>query len=186
MVDEWTINTLKVMSHSGKRNTECLGVKEKLYWDFLKTDKYIWPILHNLINLGTNVFHDLLNYGIEYIEMLYIKEDMVRNSLLIFDSSIVERVDLREDFDISEEYKEPRCLKNFRRKDMTPIIPINDENFHRDLKIDELYRKKELISNDVYNIKRQKYKLKEMLKESRKFGLDDRICTLFQMYYIKR
>ena len=43
--------------------------------------------------------------------MLYIKEDMVRNSLLIFDSSIVERVDLREDFDISEEYKEPRCLK---------------------------------------------------------------------------
>ena len=75
---------------------------------------------------------------------------------------------------------------------MTPIIPINNEKFHRDLKIDELYRKKELISNDVYNIKRQKYKLKEMLKECRKgrnrvkFGLYDIICTLFQMYYIKR
>lgn len=124
--------------------------------------------------------------------LLYIKEDMVRNSLLIFDSSIVERVDLREGFDISEEYKEPRCLKNIRRKDMTSIIPINNEKFHRDLKIDELYKKKELISNDVYNIKRQKYKLKEMLKECRKgrnrvkFGLYDIICTLFQMYYIKR
>ena len=56
----------------------------------------------------------------------------------------------------------------------------------------ELNRKREVFSNDVYNIKRNEYKLKEILKEGRKdrnradFGLEDRIYTLFQMYYIKR
>ena len=44
--------------------------------------------------------------------------------------------------------------------------------------------KREIFSNNVYNIKRHKYKLKEILKESRKdrnrvyFGLEERMCTL--------
>ena len=48
-----------------------------------------------------------------------------------------------------------------------------------------------VYSNNVYNIKRHKYKLKN-LKEGRKdknraeFDLEDRICTLLQMYHIKR
>ena len=42
------------------------------------------------------------------------------------------------------------------------------------------------------NTKRDKYKLKEILKEDRKdrniteFGLEDKICTLLQIYHIKR
>ena len=52
------------------------------------------------------------------------------------------------------------------------------------LTIDELNNKRERLSNDIYKIKRNKHKLKEILKEGRKernrtdFGLEDRICTL--------
>ena len=58
---------------------------------------------------------------------------------------------------------------------MTSMI---DEIFHRDLKIDELNRERFFYSNNVYNIKRHKYKLKN-LKEGRKdknraeFDLED-------------
>ena len=54
----------------------------------------------------------------------------------------------------------------------------------------ELNRKREVFSNDVYNIKRYKHKLKEILKEGRKdrnrteLGLEDRMCILLQMYHI--
>jgi len=33
-----------------------------------QVDDYIYPILHNQINLGNNVFHNLLDYGNENIE----------------------------------------------------------------------------------------------------------------------
>ena len=36
---------------------------------------------------------------------------------------------------------------------------------NRDLKIDELNKKREKFSNNVYNIKRYRYQLKEILKE---------------------
>ena len=36
MGDEWTIETLKVMSQSGRKKDECLGVKKEYYWNFLK------------------------------------------------------------------------------------------------------------------------------------------------------
>ena len=65
MGDEWTIGTLKLMSHSGVRSTKCLGVKEHPYWDYVEVDKDISPIRHNQINLGNNVFHNLLDYGNE-------------------------------------------------------------------------------------------------------------------------
>ena len=50
------------------RNTDHLGVKEEPYSDFVEVDKNIHPILQTQINLGNNTFHNLLNYGNEYIE----------------------------------------------------------------------------------------------------------------------
>ena len=51
------------MFQSGRKNTDSLGVKEEPYLDFVEVDNYIYPILHNQINLGNNVFHYLLDYG---------------------------------------------------------------------------------------------------------------------------
>ena len=53
-----------------EKNAESLGVKEEPYWDFVEVDNYICPILYNQINLGNNVFHDLLDYGNENIEKI--------------------------------------------------------------------------------------------------------------------
>ena len=41
-----------------------------------------------------------LDYGNEYIEKLSVEEDIARNSLIVIDSSIHEKVKLREEFDI--------------------------------------------------------------------------------------
>ena len=49
-------------------NADSLGVKEEPYWDFVEVDNYNYPILHNQINLGNNVFHNLLDYSNENIE----------------------------------------------------------------------------------------------------------------------
>ena len=38
------------------------------------------------------MFHNSLEYGNEYIEKKLVKEDMARNSLLVIDSSIREKV----------------------------------------------------------------------------------------------
>ena len=44
------------MSDSGKRHAKYLDGKQKLYWDFVEVDKYIYiyiyPILHYRINSG--------------------------------------------------------------------------------------------------------------------------------------
>ena len=47
MGDDWTIETLKIMSQSGKTNADSLGVKEDSYWDFVEVDNFICPILRN-------------------------------------------------------------------------------------------------------------------------------------------
>ena len=94
-----------------KKDTENLGVKEEPYWDFVKVDNYICPILHYQINLGNNVFHSLLDYGNENIETLSVDEDKTRNSLLTIDSSIEEMINLRYEFDVSNEGKELSSLK---------------------------------------------------------------------------
>ena len=103
MDDEWTIETLKVISQSGRKNDECLGVKETPYWNFVEINKFICLILPNQINLGNNFFHNLSDYSNEYIEILSVKQNMARNSFLMVDSSIHEKVKLIEDFDISEQ-----------------------------------------------------------------------------------
>ena len=58
------------MFQSREKYAESLGVKEESYWDFVEVDNYICRILHNQINLGNNVFHNLLDYGNENIEKL--------------------------------------------------------------------------------------------------------------------
>ena len=82
-------------------------------------ENYICPILHNQINLGNNVFHNLLDYGNINIEKLSVDEDKACNSLLMIDSSIDKQINYRNEFDISDEGKEPNTLKNNRRNNRT-------------------------------------------------------------------
>ena len=123
-------------------------------------DNFIYPILHNKINLGNNIFHNLLDYGNKYIEKLLVDEDKARTSLLAIDFSIHEHFNLREEFDVLEEGKKLHSFKNIRKNDKTPITHMSDENFNHDFKIDELNKKREKFSNGVSNIKIYKYKLK--------------------------
>ena len=110
----------------------------------------------------------------------------------MIDSSIDEKVNLRDEFDVSDEGKELSSLKNVRRNDRTPITNISDDIVNRDFRIEELSNKREIFSNDVFKIKRYKFKLKEILKDGRRhrnrteFDLEDKICSLLQMYHIKR
>ena len=95
------------------------------------------------------MFHNLLDYGNEYIENLSVDEDKARNSLLLIDSSINENINLREEFDVLDEGKELNSLKNIRRNDQTSIGYMIDEILNRDYRIDELNKKREVFSDDV-------------------------------------
>ena len=59
---------------------------------------------------------------------------MARNSLLAINPSIRKKVELREDFDISDEGKELHSLMTIKRRDMNPITQMSDDIFNRDLK----------------------------------------------------
>ena len=96
MSNTWTPETLKVMSQAGGKSTECVGVKEGHYRDYVEIDHVICLILHIQINLGNTTFHNLLDYGNEYIQKLPVDEDIPLKSLLVIDSSIHEKVNLRE------------------------------------------------------------------------------------------
>ena len=109
--------------------------------DFVEVDNYISPILHNQINLGKNVFHNLLDYDNENIEKLSVDEDKDRDSLLMIDSSIDEKINYRDEFDVSDERKELSTLKNNRRNDRASIINITDDIVNRDFRIEELTNK---------------------------------------------
>jgi len=92
MVNRKSKNNLSIWGE----NIESLGVKEEPYWDFVEVDNYICLILHNQINLGNNVFHNLLDYGnVKNIEKVSVDEDKARNSLLMIDSSIDEKINYR-------------------------------------------------------------------------------------------
>ena len=45
---------------------------------------------------------------------------------------------------------------------MIPITSMTDEIFHRNLKINLINRKREVFSNEVYNIERYTYTFKEI------------------------
>ena len=57
------------------------------------------------------MFHNLLYYGNEYIEKLSVDED----------SSINEKINLIEEYDVSDDGKQLNSLKNIRRNDQTSI-----------------------------------------------------------------
>ena len=119
------------------------------------------PILHKQINSGNNVFHNLLDYGNEYIKNLSVDEDKARNSLLLIDSYINEKINLREEFDVLDEGEKLISLKNIRKNDQIPITNMLDESLNRDFRIDELNKKREIFSNDFSKRKRYKFKLKK-------------------------
>ena len=53
----------------------------------------------------------------------------------MIDSSIDEKINDRNEFDISDEGKELSTLKNNRRNDKTSIINISDDIINRDFRI---------------------------------------------------
>ena len=63
------------------------------------------------------MFHNLLDYGNEYIEKLSVDKDRARNFLLLIDSSTNDKIKLRQEFDFLDEGKELNNLKNVRRND---------------------------------------------------------------------
>ena len=96
MGNEWDYRNFKSNVPIQFKNTDSLGVKEEPYWDFVEVDNFICPILHNQINLGNNIFQNLLDYGNEYTEKLSVEEDIARKSLVVINSSIHETIKLRE------------------------------------------------------------------------------------------
>ena len=80
----------------------------------------------------------------------------------------MKKVNLRDEFDVSDEGKELSSLKSNRRNDRTPITNISDDIVNSDFRIEELSNKREIFSNDVSKIKRYKFKLKEILKDGRR------------------
>ena len=82
----------------------------------------------------------------------------------MIDTSIDEKINYRDEFDISDEGKELSTLKNNRRNDRTSITNISNDIINRDFRIEELSNKREILSNDVYKTKKYKFKLKEIFK----------------------
>ena len=60
----------------------------------------------------------------------------------MIDSSVKERVPLRDEFDIFDEGKELNSLKNIRRNDKTPITNLSEDISDRDFRVDELNNKR--------------------------------------------
>ena len=87
------------MFQSGLKKAEYLGGKEEPYCYSVEVDNCICSILYYQINLGNNFFHNLLDYGNEYIQNLSIEEDIAQHSLLVFDSSTHVKLKSREEFD---------------------------------------------------------------------------------------
>ena len=113
-----------------------------------------------------------MDYGSWYIEKLSVNEDKARNSLLVIDFSIYEMVNFRDKLNIIEEGKELHSHKTIRTNDKTPIPQMSYDIFNRDFKIDELIKNREKCSNDVSNIKRHQYKLKDILKKAEKLEIE--------------
>ena len=68
---------------------------------------------------------------------------------MLIHSSINEKINLREKFDVSDEGKELNSLKNIRRNDQTSITNMTDEILNCDYRTDELNKRREVFSNDV-------------------------------------
>ena len=175
MGDEWTIYTLKVMFQSSKKMLIVQVSKKDLTGILFEVENFICSIFHNQINLGNNIFHNLLDYGNEYIKKLSADKNKARNSLLLIDSSINEKINLRDEFDVSDDRKELHSPKNIRRNDQTSITNMTNVILNSNYRIDELNKKRVVFSNDVSKIKRYKFKLKEILKGWEKIQEPNRV-----------
>ena len=91
---------------------------------------------------------------------------------MLIDSVIDEKINLRDEFDVSDEGKELNTLKNIRRNDRRPITHMSEDVLNRDFRIDESNIKRKIFSNDTSKIKRYKYNFKEILKHGRKLETD--------------
>ena len=147
--EDWTINTLILISISNSTSSTRLGVKESSIWECVEVDKYMCPVLRNQINLGNNVIYSLCDCGNEFIEKLTSNEQVARNSLSLIDGSINKKVILRQDFDISEEEKILSSLKNARRNYTILIINATESTNDREIEIYESIRKRDTFRNDV-------------------------------------
>ena len=108
----WTINTLRLVSESDSTGFARLSVKEASIWKFVEVNKYMYPILHNQINLGNNVLYDLIDYGNKFIENLTLKEIIVRSSLSVIDASINEKIILRQDLYICQSKMQEEMIQH--------------------------------------------------------------------------
>ena len=88
--------------------------------------------------MGNIFLYNLPDYGNEYIEKISTKEQLVRNSLSVIDASVNEKIILRHDFELSEDWKGLNSLKNTRRNDTTLITNATDSKNDREIDIDEL------------------------------------------------
>ena len=65
--------------------------------------------------------------AMKILKKILVDEDKARNSLLLIDSAIDEKINLRDEFDVSDEGKELNSLKNIRRNDIHPITHMSKD-----------------------------------------------------------
>ena len=71
----------------------------------------------------------------------------------MIESTIEENINLRDEFDVSNEGKELSSLISNRKNNRTLIINRSDDIINRDFRIEELSNKREILSNDVNKVK---------------------------------
>ena len=96
------------------------------------------------------MLYSLLDYGNEFIEKS--REKVARNSLFIIDFSICEKFQLRQFFHLLDVGKQLSSINNIRRRDPTTITNMIDGIIDKEIIIDELTNKRELLRNDVNRI----------------------------------
>ena len=85
----------------------------------------------------------------------------------MIDTSTKELFLLRQDFNISDNGKRLHSLKHPRRKYSTFIINTTYEINDRETKIDDLLKKRDMISNDVNMIRKYKNSSRSIMKDHR-------------------
>ena len=119
------------------------------------------------------------------------KEQVARSSLSVIDTSTNENIILRQDFDLFEDGNRLNSLKNSKRNYSTLIINVIESKNDREIEIDELSRKGDMVSNDVNRIRKHKNNFKSIFKGCRcnrnkiDRGLVETISTLIHKYNIK-
>ena len=109
----------------------------------------------------------------------------------VIDASIDENIALRQDFDISEDGKRLSNLKNVRKNDTISIVNITESVDSREIKIDDLSKKREVFSNDVNKFRKHNCNLKTILKSGHSgrnradHGLEDKVNSLLHKFDIK-